>query len=212
MMLVGLTGGIASGKSVVSARLAEHGAVVVDADLLAREVVEPGTDGLAEIERQFGTSVISPDGSLDRGALGAIVFADGEKRAALNAITHPAIWRRARELFDSAAAADPDAVVVYDVPLLAEAASGRPMSFDRIVVVQADADTRIDRLVRLRGMSHEDAETRLGSQASDEQRLAMADVVIDSNGTLAHTLEQADALWEELRPRRTTERDVGSPA
>jgi dephospho-CoA kinase len=198
MKLVGLTGGIASGKSVVSARLAEHGAVVVDADVLAREVVQPGTPGLAEIARQFGTSVIAADGALNRPALGAIIFADADRRAALNAITHPAIWRRAKELFDSAERANPDAVVVYDVPLLAEAASDRPMSFDLIVVVQADAATRIDRLVTLRGLSREDAEARLGSQTTDEQRLSIADVVIDSNGTLGHTLEQADALWERL--------------
>ncbi|MCU1470741.1 MAG: dephospho-CoA kinase [Glaciihabitans sp.] len=198
MKLVGLTGGIASGKSVVSARLAEHGAVVVDADVLAREVVQPGTPGLAEIARQFGTSVIAADGALNRPALGAIIFADADRRAALNAITHPAIWRRAKELFDSAERANPDAVVVYDVPLLAEAASDRPMSFDLIVVVHADAATRIDRLVTLRGLSREDAEARLGSQTTDEQRLSIADVVIDSNGTLGHTLEQADALWERL--------------
>ena len=198
MKLVGLTGGIASGKSVVSARLAEHGAVVVDADVLAREVVQPGTPGLAEIAREFGTSVIAADGGLNRPALGAIIFADADRRAALNAITHPAIWRRAKKLFDSAARANPGAVVVYDVPLLAEAASDRPMSFDLIVVVQADAATRIDRLVTLRGLSLEDAEGRLGSQTTDEQRLSIADVVIDSNGTLGHTLEQADALWERL--------------
>jgi dephospho-CoA kinase len=198
MKLVGLTGGIASGKSVVSARLAEHGAVVVDADVLAREVVQPGTPGLAEIARQFGTSVIAADGALNRPALGAIIFADADRRAALNAITHPAIWRRAKELFDSAERANPDAVVVYDVPLLAEAASDRPMSFDLIVVVHADAATRIGRLVTLRGLSREDAEARLGSQTTDEQRLSIADVVIDSNGTLGHTLEQADALWERL--------------
>jgi dephospho-CoA kinase len=209
--LIGLTGGIASGKSTVGQRLAERGAVVVDADVLAREVVEPGTPGLSAIEREFGTSVIAPGGSLDRAALGAIIFADPQKRETLNAITHPAIWERAKELFRAAHAADPDAVVVYDVPLLAEAAADRPMAFDLIVVVQAAAETRIERLVSLRGMTREDAERRLGSQTSDEQRLRLADVVIDSHGTLEDTVRQVDALWDSL-PERTSQRDVGGSA
>jgi dephospho-CoA kinase len=195
MYLIGLTGGIASGKSVVAKRLAEHGAVHVDADVLAREVVEPGTPGLAAIEAHFGGSVISADGTLDRQALGAIIFADPEERAALNAITHPAVWARAKELFDAAVAADPNAVVVYDVPLLVEASSSRPMRFDLIVVVHADTETRLARLVELRGMTRQEAAHRLNSQASDTERLAIADVVIDSNGTLEETLAQADALW-----------------
>jgi dephospho-CoA kinase len=200
MKLVGLTGGIASGKSVVSARLAEHGAVIVDADKLAREVVEPGTPGIARIAQVFGPTVISGDGSLNRAALGAIIFSDAAKREELNSITHPAIWARAKELFDAAVVANPDVVIVYDVPLLAEASSDRPMRFDIIIVVHAEAETRIDRLVSLRGMSRREAESRLGSQAGDDQRLALADVVIDSNGTLEHTLEQADALWHSIRP------------
>jgi len=160
MMLIGLTGGIASGKSTVGARFVELGAVLVDADVLAREVVEPGTPGLTEIERVFGSSVISADGSLNRPALGAIIFADAEKREQLNAITHPAIWKRAIELFMAAQAADPEVVIVYDVPLLAEAAADRPMDFDLIIVVQADIETRIDRMVELRGMSRAEAEGR----------------------------------------------------
>ena len=198
MKLIGLTGGIASGKSTVAKRLVEHGAVLVDADRLAREVVEPGTPGLAEIERVFGSAVISPDGSLNRPALGAIIFADADRREALNAITHPAIWKRGKELFASAEAANPDVVVIYDVPLLAEAAADRPMKFDLVVVVQADIETRIDRMVELRGMSRSEAEGRLRAQASDVDRLKFADRVIDSNGTLEHTLEQADSLWAEL--------------
>jgi dephospho-CoA kinase len=198
MKLIGLTGGIASGKSTVARRLVEHGAVLVDADVLAREVVEPGTPGLAEIERVFGSSVISEDGSLNRPALGAIIFADGVKREALNAITHPAIWLRAKELFEAATAANPDVVIVYDVPLLAEAAADRPMRFDLIVVVHADIEKRVDRMVEIRGMSRTEAESRLRAQASDEERLRFADVVIDSNGTIEHTLEQADALWASL--------------
>ena len=198
MKLIGLTGGIASGKSTVAARLAEHGATVVDADALAREVVMPGTAGLAEIERVFGPSVIAADGTLNRPALGAIIFADVERREQLNAITHPVIWHRAAELFEAAVTANPNVVIVYDVPLLAEAAADRPMNFDLVVVVQAAIETRIERMVTLRGMSRAEAEGRLGAQASDEDRAKLADLIIDSGGTLAHTLEQTDSLWAEL--------------
>jgi len=198
MVLMGLTGGIASGKSVVAARLAEHGAFHVDADLLAREVVEPGTPALAAIAGAFGPGVIRSDGSLDRPALGAIIFSDPEARLRLNAITHPAVWHRAKELFDEATAADKDAVIVYDVPLLVEAAGDRPISFDLVVVVDASTETRLQRLVDLRGLSTEEAANRLKSQATDAERLAIADVIIDSNGTLEQTLEQADALWAKL--------------
>jgi len=198
MYLIGLTGGIASGKSVVARRLAELGAVHVDADVLAREVVEPGTPGLAAIAEEFGSGILQADGSLDRPALGAIVFSDPEKRLALNAITHPAVWRRARELFDAAEAADPRAVVVYDVPLLVEAAGERPISFDLVVVVNASTATRLQRLVELRGMTREEAAHRLNSQATDTERLAIADVVIDSNGTLDETLAQVDMLWANV--------------
>jgi dephospho-CoA kinase len=194
--LIALTGGIASGKSVVAERLASHGAVVVDADALARRVVEPGTPGLARIAEEFGPAVIAADGSLNRSALGAIIFADAEKRAALNAITHPAIGALGNELFAAAEADDPQGVGVYDVPLLAETLQDRPRSYDLVVVVHADSETRIRRMVELRGMTREEATHRLNSQASDAERLAIADVVIDSNGTLEHTLEQADDLWE----------------
>lgn len=203
MFLIGLTGGIASGKSVVGKRLAELGAVHIDADLLARQVVEPGTPALALIAEQFGAGVIAADGSLDRPALGAIVFADADRREALNAITHPAVWQTAKELIAAAEADDPHSIVVYDVPLLVEAAEGRPMSFDSIVVVQADLGTRIQRMVELRGMSGEEATRRLDAQATDAQRLAIADVVIDNNGTLERTLEQADQLWSMVKALRT---------
>ena len=196
MFLIGLTGGIASGKSTVAARLAEHGAVRVDADVIAREVVEPGTEGLAAIEREFGPSVLSADGTLNRPALGAIIFADGDRRAALNAITHPAVWRRAKELFAEAEAANQNAVVVYDVPLLVEAKANRPIQFDLVVVVDASRETRLSRLVELRGLSPDEAAQRLNSQASDAERLAIADVVIDSNGSLDQTIRQTDELWE----------------
>jgi dephospho-CoA kinase len=203
MQLIGLTGGIASGKSVVAARLAEHGAVVVDADRIAREVVEPGTPALARIADEFGTEVIAPDGSLDRAALGALIFRSPEKRAALNAITHPAVAERSHELFEAAGAADPRAVVVYDVPLLVEA--GRSEEFDLIVVVNASTETRIARMVELRGMTRDEALHRVNSQATNTERLAIADVVIDSNGTVEQTLAQADALWAKLSAR------VGGP-
>ncbi len=195
MYLIGLTGGIASGKTAVAARLAELGAVTVDADRLAREVVEPGTPALAAIAERFGPTVIAADGSLDRAALGAIVFSDPEALLALNDITHPAIWRLAMQRFEAAQAADPAVVVVYDVPLLAESNAERPMRFDLIVVVHADRETRLKRLTALRGMTREEATHRLNSQASDAERLALADVVIDSNGTLEETLAQADELW-----------------
>ncbi len=196
MYLIGLTGGIASGKSVVSSRLAQRGAILVDADILAREVVGPGSDGLAAIAREFGASVISPDGSLDRAALGAIIFSDPQKRAKLNEITHPAVWRLALDRFARAEAEDPHAVVVYDVPLLVESSRSRPMRFDLVVVVHASSEVRLGRLMSERGMTREEATHRLNSQASDAERLAIADVVIDSNGTLDETLQQADELWE----------------
>lgn len=195
MYLIGLTGGIASGKSVVARRLAEHGAVHVDADMLAREVVEPGTPTLAAIAHRFGDAVIAPDGSLNRGALGSIIFTDPEARQSLNSITHPAVWARAKQLFDAAQRADAGAVVIYDVPLLVEAASDRSIEFDLVVVVHATAETRIRRLMELRGMTRQEALHRLNSQASDAERLAIADVVIDSEGSIDDTLRQSDELW-----------------
>ncbi|WP_426624184.1 dephospho-CoA kinase [Leifsonia sp. McL0607] len=197
MQLIGLTGGIASGKSTIASRLDELGAVVVDADRIAREVVEPGTPALAEIACAFGETVIAPDGSLDRPALGAVVFGDAEALQKLNGITHPAVLAASTARFAAAAAEDPAAIVVYDVPLLVESANEYP--FDLVVVAHAAAATRVDRLVRLRGMAEDEAERRIGSQASDEERLAVADVVIDTDGTLAQTLEQVDELWESLR-------------
>jgi dephospho-CoA kinase len=197
MLLVALTGGIASGKSTVARRLQEHGAVIVDADQVARQVVEPGEPALARIAEEFGPGVIASDGSLDRAALGAIVFNDPEGRQKLNAITHPAVLERSRELF--AAAADPEAIVVYDIPLLVEA--GRVDEFDLRVVVHAATETRVQRMVELRGMTREEALHRINSQATDTDRFAIADVVIDADGSLEQTLEQTDALWENLRAR-----------
>lgn len=199
-MLVALTGGIASGKSTVARRLAALGAIVVDADAVAREVVEPGTPALARIAEVFGPGVIAADGSLDRSALGAIVFADAGARATLNAITHPAVAERSRALFTAAAEADPDAVVVYDVPLLVDGhGSGRTDEFERVIVVTADEETRAQRLIRLRGMPEAEARRRIASQAPESARLAIADDVIDANGSLGETLAQVDALWRSLR-------------
>jgi dephospho-CoA kinase len=199
VQIIALTGGIASGKSTVSARLAEHGAVIVDADRLAREVVEPGTPGLEAIRRRFGHGVIGPDGALDRAALGAIVFGDPAALADLNAITHPAVWKAALELFAAAEASDPDAMVVYDVPLLVEASTDRPLRFDRVVVVEAGSQERIRRLVQERGMSADDAARRIGAQADDAQRRAVADIVLDNNGDRDELLRRVDRLWEELQ-------------
>lgn len=201
VLLVGLTGGIASGKSVVAARLAEHGAVVVDADRIAREVVEPGTPALARIAEAFGPGVIAPDGSLDRPALGAIIFADSGRRHELNDITHPAVRALSAERFAAAGRADPGAVVVYDVPLLAEGRIG-DREFDTVVVVEADDDERVRRMVELRGMTEQDARARIGSQATNAERRAIADHVIDSGGTLDETLAQADSLWTALAQAR----------
>jgi len=196
--IIGLTGGIAAGKSTVSSRFAEHGAVVVDADQLARDAVAPGSPGLQAVRERFGDAVIAPDGSLDRPALGAVVFADPEARRALEGITHPEVWRLAQQRFDAAEAADPDAVVVYDVPLLAEAKGSRPLRFDAVVVVDAPAAVRIERLVEHRGMRREDAERRVAAQASDADRLALADHVVDATGTLEQTLRSADEVWARL--------------
>lgn len=199
MLLIALTGGIASGKSVVASRLAEHGAVVVDADKIAREVVEPGTPALARIAEEFGPSVIAPDGSLDRAALGAIIFADDAKRSILNQITHPAVLELSQRRFAEAGAADPDAIVIYDVPLLTEV-RGRA-EFDGVIVVSAPEEVRIERMVSLRGLSRDEAEKRIRSQAPEEERRALADHLIESGGTLDETLAQADAVWEQLRQR-----------
>ncbi|MBF4619756.1 dephospho-CoA kinase [Clavibacter sp. VKM Ac-2542] len=196
MQVIGLTGGIAAGKTVVADRLAELGAVRIDADRLAREVVEPGTPALAEIARRFGPGVIAADGSLDRPALGAVVFQDPDARRDLEAITHPAVRALSAARMAAAGEADADAVVVYDIPLLVE--SGRVDEFDRIVVVHAPREERIRRLVELRGMSTEEAERRIASQATDEERLAVADEVVDSGISLTSTLAQTDRLWANL--------------
>jgi dephospho-CoA kinase len=196
MLRVGLTGGIGAGKSEVSKRLAAYGAVIIDADLIAREVVAPGTDGLAEIVEAFGPGVLGPDGALDRERLGDIVFADSGKLAALNAIVHPRVGARMRELEESAG---PGSVVVHAVPLIAE--NGLADAYDLVVVVDVPPRAQLDRLVRLRRMSREQAEARIGAQASREQRLAIAGIVVDNSSSLAELDRQVGELWAELRRR-----------
>jgi dephospho-CoA kinase len=193
--LIGLTGGIASGKSTVAKRFAEHGAVVIDADQLARAAVAPGTDALAHIADIFGPEVIAEDGSLNRSKLGSIVFGDPTALSVLNKVVHPAVRALSSAAIAAAERADPDVVIVYDVPLLVEASVGHP--FDLIVVVHADAETRVRRMVELRGMPEADARNRISAQAGDADRLAVADVVIDSEGTLDETLAQVDRLWQQ---------------
>lgn len=196
MPLVALTGGIASGKSTIARRLAEHGAVIVDADQVVREVQQPGSPVLAAIAAEFGDGMLRGDGSLDRAGLGARVFGDAAAVQRLNAIVHPAVRVESQRQFDAAFAADPDAVVVYDVPLLAEARLGDP--WDLIVVADSPADVRARRLVEQRGLSEAEAAARIGSQVSDDERRRIADVVIDTAGTIEQTLSQADELWAGL--------------
>ncbi|MCQ8771536.1 dephospho-CoA kinase [Streptomyces telluris] len=196
MLRVGLTGGIGAGKSEVSRLLASYGAVIVDSDKIAREVVEPGTPGLAAIVAEFGEAVLTPEGALDRPRLGAVVFADPDRLAALNAIVHPLVRARSAEL---EAAAAPDAVVVHDVPLLAE--NGLAPLYDLVLVVDAGTETRLDRLVRLRGMTPDEARARMAAQATREERLAVADVVIDNDGPVEALRGRVEKVWDELRER-----------
>ncbi|MFG3548718.1 dephospho-CoA kinase [Streptomyces sp. NPDC047725] len=199
MLKVGLTGGIGAGKSEVSRLFVEHGAVLIDADRIAREVVAPGTPGLAAVVEAFGEDVLAADGSLDRPKLGSIVFADAGRLAVLNSIVHPLVGARSRELEQAAA---PDAVVVHDVPLLTE--NGLAPLYDLVVVVDAAPATQLDRLVRLRGMAEEDARARMAAQATREQRRAIADVVIDNDVPLEELRRRVDEVWTELLRRART--------
>lgn len=196
MLKVGLTGGIGAGKSEVSRLLVSCGAVLIDADRIAREVVEPGTPGLAAVVEAFGEDVLAADGTLDRPKLGSIVFTDASRLATLNAIVHPLVGARSAEL---EGAAGKDAVVIHDVPLLAE--NGLAPLYDLVIVVDASPDTRLDRLVRLRGMTEDEARARMGAQASREQRLAIADLVIDNDGPLGALEPQVRKVWAELTER-----------
>ncbi|MFD6497463.1 dephospho-CoA kinase [Streptomyces sp. NPDC060188] len=196
MLKVGLTGGIGAGKSEVSRLLVEHGAVLIDADRIAREVVEPGTPGLTAVVDAFGEDVLTADGTLDRPRLGSIVFADPERLATLNAIVHPLVGTRSRALEDAAPA---EAVVVHDVPLLAE--NGLAPLYDLVIVVDARPETQLDRLVRLRGMTEKDARARMAAQAPREKRLAVADIVIDNDVPLADLERRVADVWGDLARR-----------
>jgi dephospho-CoA kinase len=197
MFVCGLTGGIAAGKSTVAGRLAERGAAVIDADRLAREAVEPGTSGLRAVVERFGRSVVSDTGDLDRAALGRIVFTDAGARADLEAIIHPAVRELSARRMAEAVRDEPQRVVVYDVPLLVE--SRGVGDFDVVVVVDTPRETRLRRLVELRGMTETEAEKRLDAQAPDDVRLAAADLVVEAGGTLDETRRAADGLYDRLR-------------
>ncbi|MEU0371778.1 dephospho-CoA kinase [Streptomyces sp. NPDC006283] len=201
MLTVGLTGGIGAGKSEVSRLLVSYGAVLIDADRIAREVVEPGTPGLAAVVDAFGPEILRADGTLDRPGLGAVVFADAERLATLNAIVHPLVGARSRELEE---AAGPDDVVVHDVPLLTE--NQLESLYDVVVVIDASPQTQLDRLVRLRGMSEQEARSRMAAQATREQRRAVADLVIDNDGPLEKLEPQVREVWAELTRRAAAPR------
>ena len=197
MLLVGLTGGIGAGKSTVARMLADRGAVVIDADELARRAIAPGTDGFARVVESFGGDVIGPDGDVDRGRIAGIVFADDERRRVLEAIVHPEVVRLFAE--EIQAYRDSDAVVVYSVPLLAE--TGTADGFDLVVVVVADVDRRIERLMRDRGMGTEEVRARVAAQFDDEERAKVADVLLDNDGDPARLEPQVNRLWTEIGKR-----------
>jgi dephospho-CoA kinase len=215
VLRAGLTGGIGSGKSEVSRRLAAHGAVIIDADVAARAVVAPGTPGLARIAEAFGAGVLGPDGALDRERLGAIVFRDPGSRATLNAIVHPLVgqWMRAADQAAVTAAAavaaaassdgdgdgEGDVIIVHDVPLLAE--NRRAGDFDLVIVVDVPPELQIERLVSQRGMTPDQARARMAAQATREQRLAIADLVIDNSGSLADLDRRVTDVWADLKRR-----------
>lgn len=195
VLRVGLTGGIGSGKSLVAALLAERGAVVIDADVLAREVVAPGTPGLAEVVMAFGPDVVQRDGELDRAALAQRIFGDPAAKRRLEAVVHPRVRARATEV---EAAAPPDAVVVHAIPLLVE--TGQSEGFDTVVVVDCPVDVQLRRLVEQREMSRDEAQSRIAAQASRDQRLAVAGYVIDNSGSEQQLSAAVENLWRALSP------------
>lgn len=198
MLRVGLTGGLGSGKSTVARLLVARGAVLVDADVLAREALADHSPGAKAVIEEFGPGVALAPGVVDRAALGRRVFGDEDARRALESIVHPRVRQRAQELEDAAAAADPGAVVVHDIPLLVETGQAGPGSrYAPVVVVDADQDVRVRRL-RARGMEEADARARMAAQAGRETRLAVAGVVLDNNGTEEQLAQQVDDLWDRL--------------
>src|SRR6202012_2286097 len=190
MLRIGLTGGIGAGKSALSATFAECAGIIVDGDVIAREVVQPGTEGLAALVEAFGDDILQPDGSLDRPALAAKAFRNDEARGVLNGIVHPLVGKRRAEII---AAVSEDAVVVEDIPLLVE--SGMAPLFPLVVVVHADVELRVRRLVEQRGMSEEDARARIAAQADDDQRRAVADIWLDNSGSQGDFVERARDVW-----------------
>lgn len=206
MLLVGLTGGIGSGKSTVARMLAERGALVIDADEAARQVVEPGTPGFDAVVQRFGPEVVGPDGSLDRTRVAEIVFADEEARQALNDITHPLVGE---EMMRRVAEAPDDGIVVMDIPLLAEGGKDRASAYPVVIVVEAPPDVRLDRLAA-RGMDRADAEARMARQASDDERRAIATHVVDNSGDLAALERRIDDVWADLRRLRDTNSSAAS--
>lgn len=197
MLLVGLTGGLASGKSTVASLLARRGAIVVDADELSRRAVAPGTPGLARIVETFGREVLDASGSLDRAALAAVVFADREKRRVLESIVHPEVFRLLGRVVNGYRATD--AVVVFDAPLIVE--TGFHEACDLVVVVSSPVEAQVARVVRTRGMSEDDARRRIASQAPPTERERHADIVIRNDGTLDQLEEHVDSVWKELQQR-----------
>ena len=209
MLLVGLTGGIGSGKSTVARLLEAQGAVIVDADQVARDVVEPGQPAFAQLVERFGPEVVGPDGRLDRPRLAEIAFASEEGTAALNAITHPAVGD---EFLRRMTAAPADGIVVCDVPLLVESETAASRGYELVIVVEAPRELRLERLEG-RGVARPDAEARMAKQATDEQRRAVATYVVDNSGDLAHLEAQVDAIWHDLdgiRASRRAEADAAT--
>jgi dephospho-CoA kinase len=210
VLRIGLSGGIGAGKSTVSSTFHDLGGVVVDGDVISREVVEPGTEGLAKLVEAFGEQILSDDGSLNRPALAAIAFSDEEKRQTLNGIVHPLVGKRRSELIADAVDAQENPVIVEDIPLLVE--SGMAPMFPLVVIVNADEDLRVQRLIEHRGFSEEDARARIAAQASEEQRRAVADVWLDNTGSADELVEQARELWHQRILPFARNLEAGDPA
>jgi dephospho-CoA kinase len=210
VLRIGLSGGIGAGKSTVSSTFSDLGGVVVDGDVISREVVEPGTDGLTKLVEAFGEQILSDDGSLNRPALASIAFSDEEKRQTLNGIVHPLVGKRRSELIAQAVDSEQNPVIVEDIPLLVE--SGMAPMFPLVVIVNADEDLRVKRLVEHRGFTEEDARARIAAQASEEQRRAVADVWLDNSGSAEELVEQARELWHQRILPFARNLDAGEPA